>query len=76
MGYYNSFVVRVWSDEQGQLRGRIEHVLTHDTFGFSDPTAVVDFIRTHLGPPPFYIPDPVKERPEENETPEEGETFE
>jgi hypothetical protein len=74
VGYYNSFVVRVWSDGQGQLRGRIEHVLTQDSSTFSDPSAVVEFIRTHLAPPPSYIPDPVKERLDENGTPEKGET--
>jgi hypothetical protein len=71
-GYYNSFVVRVWSDGQGQLRGHIEHVLTQDSSTFSDPAAVVEFIRTHLAPPPSYIPDPAKERLDENETPEKG----
>ena len=76
VGYYNSFVVRVWSGEQGQLRGHIEHVLTHDSSGFSDPAAVVEFIRTHLAPPPSHIPDPVEERPDENETPEDGVSLE
>lgn len=57
MGYYNSFVVRIWSDEQGLSRGSIEHVSTRDNLVFSDPTAVVEFIRLHLSPPPFYFPD-------------------
>jgi hypothetical protein len=71
-GYYNSFVVRVWSDGQGQFRGRIEHVLTHDSSTFGDPAAVVEFIRTHLAPPPSYFPGPVKEWFDENDTHEDG----
>jgi hypothetical protein len=72
VGYYNSFVVRIWSDEQGQLRGSIEHVLTHEGLVFGDPAAIVEFIRTHLAPPPFYIPDPVEERLDEKQAPEDG----
>jgi hypothetical protein len=71
-GYYNSFVVRVWSDGHGQLRGRIEHVLTHDNSTFSDPAVVLEFIRTHLTPPPSYLPDPVEERSDENDSPDSG----
>jgi hypothetical protein len=54
VGYYNSFVVRIWSDEQGVSRGNIEHVLTHDNLVFLDPAAVVEFIRVHLEPPSSY----------------------
>ncbi len=68
VGYYNSFVVRIWSDEEGQLRGSIEHVLTHEGLVFNDPGAIVGFIHTHLAPPPFHIPDPVEERLDEIET--------
>ncbi len=55
MGYYNSFVVRIWLDEQGLSRGRIEHVRTHDSLVFADLAALVDFIQGHLMPPPSYV---------------------
>ncbi len=71
MGYYNTFVVRIWSDEQGLSRGHIEHVLTHDNLVFGDPLAVVEFIRIHLGPPPSFIP-PSDEEGKEEELPELG----
>jgi hypothetical protein len=57
VGYYNSFVVRIWSDEQGPSRGTIEHVSTHDSLVFDDPSAVVSFIRLHLDPPSSFISD-------------------
>jgi len=52
VGYYNSFVVRIWSDEQSPSRGSIEHIGTHDSMVFDDPSSVVNFIRLHLDPPP------------------------
>lgn len=51
MGYYNSFVVRIWSDDRGRLRGKIEHVTSRATMVFVVPEAVVGFIRGHLDPP-------------------------
>ncbi len=56
MGYYNSFVVRIWLDEQGLSRGRIEHVRTHDSLVFGDLSALLGFIQGHLQPPPSYVP--------------------
>lgn len=52
MGYYNSFVVRIWSDGQGRLRGKIEHVASHESLVFLEPERIVGFIRSHLNPPP------------------------
>lgn len=51
MGYYNSFIVRIWSDERGRLRGRIEHVASQQHLVFSDPEKVIEFIRSHLVAP-------------------------
>lgn len=65
MGYYNSFIIRIWSDEQGRLRGRIEHVASQDYLIFSDPRKIVKFIRSHLGVPPYYLPDTSEETPDE-----------
>lgn len=50
MGHYNSFIVRIWSGEQGRLRGHIEHVATRDKLIFLDPDAITEFIREHVGP--------------------------
>lgn len=72
VGYYNSFVVRVWSDEQGRLRGRIEHVLTREISSFTDPAAIVEFIRTHLTPPPVQTTDPVSDCRDEGMLPDDG----
>jgi len=65
VGYYNSFIIRIWSDEQGRLRGRIEHVASQDYLVFSDPRKVVKFIRSHLGVPPYYLPDAPEGAPDE-----------
>jgi hypothetical protein len=67
VGYYNSFVVRIWSDEQGLSRGSIEHVRTHDSLVFGDPAAVVEFIRVHMAAPPSYIPHSEEMGKEEDE---------
>ncbi len=57
MGYYNSFVVRIWSDEQGPSRGNIEHVSSHESMVFDDPSAIVRFILLHLEPPSPFLSD-------------------
>lgn len=54
MGYYNSFIVRIWLDEQGFSRGRIEHTRSHDGLVFTDLPAMMEFIRTHMAYPPSY----------------------
>ena len=51
MGYYNSFVVRIWTNEQGRSRGHIEHVGSRDSLVFLAPEAIIDFIYAHLAPP-------------------------
>ena len=51
MGYYTSFVIRIWSRADGRLHSSIEHVASRERLAFLDPAAVVDFIRSHLQPP-------------------------
>lgn len=51
MGYYNSFVIRIWSDGRGRLRGKIEHVASHESLVFVEPERIVGFIHSHLSPP-------------------------
>ncbi len=61
MGYYNSFVVRIWSSEHGWTRGKIEHVATHDSLVFDDLAELDDFVRRHLNPPSSHTPDPLED---------------
>ncbi len=72
MGYYNSFVVRIWLDEQDLSRGRIEHVQTHDSLVFGDLTSVAEFIRAHLVPPPSYFPAPDTDNASQDVTPDDS----
>ncbi|MBI4790235.1 MAG: hypothetical protein HY782_24640 [Chloroflexi bacterium] len=70
VGYYNSFVVRIWSDEQGLARGSIQHVRSHDSLVFGDLATILEFIRVHLAPPPSYIIPPKADgNPEEKPAP-------
>jgi len=51
MGFYNSFVVRIWSSEAGNLnRGYIQHVGTQEQRYFLDIGDMVDFVLSHLTP--------------------------
>jgi hypothetical protein len=59
MGYYNSFIVRVWADGQGRLHGNIEHVASKDNLAFIDLQAVVAFMRGRLAPPASELDQPV-----------------
>ena len=52
MGYYNSFVVKIWIDDQGgKFRGHVQHVSSQDSTHFIDPTKMWEFIANHLTPP-------------------------
>jgi hypothetical protein len=52
VGYYNTFVVRIWCDDEGELtRGYIQHVSTDEHTYFLDIQDVNAFILDHLGPP-------------------------
>ena len=52
MGYYNSFVVKIWSDEPGgKVRGHIQHVSSEESSHFLNLDKMLDFIVSHLGPP-------------------------
>ena len=53
MGYYNSFVVKIWSDAPGgRVRGYIQHVSSEESSNFLNLDKMLDFIMAHLGPPP------------------------
>jgi hypothetical protein len=51
MGHYNSFVIRIWSNGPGRMRGTIEHVASRNSQSFANPEAVLEFIQAHLSPP-------------------------
>ncbi len=66
VGHYNSFIVRLWSDDRGRLHGTIEHVATRQSLVFLDLDAIPGFIRLRLSEPltePFIqsqvIPGPI-----------------
>ena len=55
MGYYSSFVVKVWVDEGEKMtRGYIQHVGTQESMHFLTFDKMVAFIKSHLGPPPNH----------------------
>ena len=49
MGYHNSFLVRVWTEDgENLLRGYIQHVGTEEDIYFLTWEKMVDFILTHI----------------------------
>jgi hypothetical protein len=52
VGYYNTFVVKIWCDNCGQMvRGRVQHVHSHEMLHFLDMTSMVVFMQNHLQVP-------------------------
>jgi len=52
MGYYNTFVVRIWCDDTRELnKGYVQHIYTQEQRYFVDMDDLKDFIFTHLSPP-------------------------
>jgi len=50
VGYYNTFVVKVWCNNGGEMiRGHIQHISTQGYMYFSNLEDTVDFITSHLG---------------------------
>jgi len=49
VGYYNTFVIKIWRDE-GIIRGHIQHVSTQEQTYFLNFESMTDFIVSHLGP--------------------------
>ncbi|UCH43367.1 MAG: hypothetical protein JSW16_02160 [Dehalococcoidales bacterium] len=57
MGYYNSFVIRIWcNDDRELIRGYIQHVSTEEHTYFLHLEKIKDFITGHLDPPPGDSP--------------------
>lgn len=58
MGYYSTFVVKVWCDDHGEMvRGHIQHVNTQEATHVLSLRRVADFILDHLSPPPNGVID-------------------
>jgi len=52
MGYYNTFIVRIWTDDGlSPSRGHIKHVGTGDCIWFTYLKQMNVFIANHLAPP-------------------------
>lgn len=51
MGYYSSFVVKVWVDDDLKMkRGYVQHVGANTTMHFLSFDKMVEFMLAHLGP--------------------------
>jgi len=48
VGHYNSFLVRVWTEEGKDIRGSVQHVGTQEIIHFKRWDKMVDFIQDHL----------------------------
>ena len=46
---YNSFIVRVLSDDDGSFHGQIVHVATQEKRHFRNMERMIEFILEHLG---------------------------
>lgn len=52
VGHYNTFVVRIWCNDQRELiRGYIQHVSTESHAYFLNLESMTGFISGHLGTP-------------------------
>ncbi len=47
MGHYNTFVVRIWSDN-GRMHGTIQPTGSHERMAFVALESILPFIRDHL----------------------------
>ena len=49
MGYYNSFIVKIWTEGgQNLTRGYIQHVGTQESIYFADWEKMANFMLSHL----------------------------
>ncbi len=49
MGHYNSFVIKVWTEEgENNIRGYIQHVGTEEAIYFLNWEKAINFIQSHL----------------------------
>ena len=48
MGHYNSFLIRLWTEEGKEIRGTVQHVGTQESAHFSQWESMLDFMSEHL----------------------------
>ena len=59
MGYYSSFVVKLWvKDDQSLIKGHVQHVGTQEGRHFLTFDKMMEFMLDHLNPPPNDWPGP------------------
>lgn len=51
MPEYNTFIVRIWSNDNDGLHGQITHVASQERRDFRELRRMVDFIVEHVGNP-------------------------
>ena len=62
MGYYSSFVVKIWvGDDQSLSRGFIQHVSTQESIHFLTVDEIMAFMINHLDSPPYHLDEPEEE---------------
>ena len=50
MGYYNTFVVKIWCSDYGEMvRGHVQHVSSQEHAYFSSLENMTGFVVSHLG---------------------------
>ncbi len=56
MGYYNTFVVKIWCTDCGEMiRGHIQHVGSQEYAYFLNNQNMTDFMASHLTPSPSEL---------------------
>lgn len=56
MGYYNTFVVKIWCDDHGEMvRGHVQHVSSQEHTYFPSLENMTDFVVSHLGSAPSNL---------------------
>ena len=48
MGHYNSFLIRVWTEDGKEIRGSVQHVGTQESAHFNRWERMVAFMSEHL----------------------------
>lgn len=67
MGHYNSFLIRVWTEDDKEVRGSIQHVGTQETVNFNRWDRMISFISDHLNWQINRDAEPGKSPPSSNE---------
>jgi len=48
VGHYNSFLIRVWTEDGKEIRGSVQHVGTQESVHFNRWDRMVGFMLEHL----------------------------